>query len=276
MILNDQAGNVAIVPVTITGIDRTAPVLTVTQDSKNDAMVTIEVNEACRVAAGGAVYQMIAGTPQILRFTDNGTFEITATDPAGNESFQMVSVGSIDNVPPSIRFTSGTVYLMEGSTADALMAILAAGCTAEDNSGVAPVVTHDGETAIDRTRAGQYTVTYTAVDEAGNQTTATRLVRVIGADTVCLNVDGRLIMPDGTAVLRPGEHTLTLANLNAEPYTIKARKGILSAGQMKYLSGSSLRFDEAGRFTVSGTGYYTLLVTTQSRQTIRILLYIEP
>lgn len=276
VILNDQAGNVAIVPVTITGIDRTAPVLTVTQDAKNDAMVTIEVSEACRVAAGGAVYQMTAGTPQILRFTDNGTFEITATDPAGNESFQMVSVGSIDNVPPSIRFTSGTVYLPEGSTAEELKALLDAGCTAEDNSGIAPVVTHDGETSVDRTRAGQYTVTYTAVDEAGNQTTAARLVRVIGTDTVCLNVDGRLVMPDGTAVLRPGEHTLTLANLNAEPYTIKARKGILSAGQMKYLSGSSLRFDEAGRFTVSGTGYYTLLVTTQSRQTIRILLYIEP
>ena len=30
-----------------------------------------------------------------------------------------------------------------------------------------------------------------------------------------------------------------------------------------------------GKFTVNGTGYYTLLVTTQDRQTIRILLYIE-
>ena len=45
---------------------------------------------------------------------------------------------------------------------------------------------------------------------------------------------------------------------------------------MKYLSGSSLSFDANGRFTtVNGTGYYTLLVTTQDRQTIRILLYIE-
>ena len=44
---------------------------------------------------------------------------------------------------------------------------------------------------------------------------------------------------------------------------------------MKYLSGSSLSFDANSRFTVNGTGYYTLLVTTQDRQTIRILLYIE-
>ena len=44
---------------------------------------------------------------------------------------------------------------------------------------------------------------------------------------------------------------------------------------MKYLSGSSLSFDENGNFSVTATGYYTLLVTTQSRQTIRILLYVE-
>ena len=44
---------------------------------------------------------------------------------------------------------------------------------------------------------------------------------------------------------------------------------------MKYLSGSSLHFDAGGNFTVSSTGYYTLLVTTQDRQTIRVLLYVE-
>ena len=34
-------------------------------------------------------------------------------------------------------------------------------------------------------------------------------------------------------------------------------------------------FHENGRFSVTAAGYYTLLVTTQSRQTIRILLYVE-
>ena len=44
---------------------------------------------------------------------------------------------------------------------------------------------------------------------------------------------------------------------------------------MKYLSGSSLSFDANGGFTAAAPGYYTLLVTTQSRQTIRILIYVE-
>ena len=109
---------------------------------------------------------------------------------------------------------------------------------------------------------------------ADNKTTANRFVRVIGADTVCVSIDGQLILPDSTAVLRPGAHTLTLQNSD-QPYSIKARRGILSAGQMKYLSGSSLHFDADGKFTVSSTGYYTLLVTTQDRQTIRVLLYVE-
>lgn len=275
VLLNDQAGNTTAVPVTITGIDRTAPTLTVAQDTANDAKVTITVNEACKVSADGNEYNMTASTPKTVTFSKNGTFAITAVDAAGNESFKMVTVGSIDNDPPSISFDNGTIYVTEGTTAAELKAELDKGYTVWDNVTAANelTVTYDSS-AVDLAKADQYVVTYTVTDAAGNQTTASRFVRVIGADTVCVSIDGQLILPDSTAVLRPGEHTLTLQN-SAQPYSIKARRGILSAGQMKYLSGSSLHFDAGGKFTVSSTGYYTLLVTTQDRQTIRVLLYVE-
>ena len=277
VLLNDQAGNTTAVPVTITGIDRTAPTLTVAQDTANDAKVTITVNEACKVSADGNEYNMTASTPKTVTFSKNGTFAITAVDAAGNESFKMVTVGSIDNDPPSISFDNSTIYVTEGTTAAELKAELDKGYTVWDKNDVTPAnkltVTYDSSTVV-LTAAGQYAVTYTVLDKAGNQTTASRFVRVIGADTVCVSIDGQLILPDSTAVLRPGEHTLTLQN-SAQPYSIKARRGILSAGQMKYLSGSSLHFDADGKFTVSSTGYYTLLVTTQDRQTIRVLLYVE-
>lgn len=277
VLLNDQAGNTTAVPVTITGIDRTAPTLTVAQDTANDAKVTITVNEACKVSADGNEYNMTASTPKTVTFSKNGTFAITAVDAAGNESFKMVTVGGIDNDPPSISFDTGTIYVTEGTTAAELKAELDKGYTVWDKNDVTPAdkltVSYDIN-AVDLTAAGQYAVTYTVLDKAGNQTTASRFVRVIGADTVCVSIDGQLILPDSTAVLRPGEHTLTLQN-SAQPYSIKARRGILSAGQMKYLSGSSLHFDADGKFTVSSTGYYTLLVTTQDRQTIRVLLYVE-
>ena len=279
VLLNDQAGNTTAVPVTITGIDNTAPELTVTTVEENNRVkATVTVNEPCTVTWGenGRHIFGAAGSHEIT-FTQNGTFAITAVDAAGNESFKMVTVGSIDNDPPSISFDNGTIYVTEGITAAELKAELDKGYTVWDKNDVTPAdkltVTYDSSTVV-LTAAGQYAVTYTVLDKAGNQTTASRFVRVIGADTVCVSIDGQLILPDSTAVLRPGEHTLTLQN-SAQPYSIKARRGILSAGQMKYLSGSSLHFDADGKFTVSSTGYYTLLVTTQDRQTIRVLLYVE-
>lgn len=279
VLLNDQAGNTTAVPVTIAGIDRAAPELTVTTVEENNRVkATVTVNEPCTVTWGETGNHIFgaAGSHEIT-FTQNGTFAITAVDAAGNESFKMVTVGSIDNDPPSISFDNGTIYVTEGTTAAELKAELDKGYTVWDKNDVTPAnkltVNYDSSTVV-LTAAGQYAVTYTVLDKAGNQTTASRFVRVIGADTVCVSIDGQLILPDSTAVLRPGEHTLTLQN-SAQPYSIKARRGILSAGQMKYLSGSSLHFDADGKFTVSSTGYYTLLVTTQDRQTIRVLLYVE-
>ena len=220
---------------------------------------------------------MNANTSQTVTFSKNGTFAITATDAAGNESFKTVRVGSIDNDPPSISFDNGTIYVTEGTTEAELEAELDKGYKVWDKNDVTPAdkltVNYDSST-VDLAKANQYVVTYTVTDAAGNKTTANRFVRVIGANTVCVSIDGKLILPDSTAVLRPGEHTLALQN-SVQPYSIKARRGILSAGQMKYLSGSSLHFDADGKFTVSSTGYYTLLVTTQDRQTIRVLLYVE-
>lgn len=278
VLLNDQAGNTTAVPVTIAGIDRAAPELTVTTVEENNRVkATITVNEACKVSADGNEYNMTASTPKTVTFSKNGTFAITAVDAAGNESFKMVTVGSIDNDPPSISFDNSTIYVTEGTTAAELKAELDKGYTVWDKNDVTPAdqlkVSYD-DSNVNLAKADQYVVTYTVTDKAGNQTTASRFVRVIGADTVCVSIDGQLILPDSTAVLRPGEHTLTLQN-SAQPYSIKARRGILSAGQMKYLSGSSLHFDADGKFTVSSTGYYTLLVTTQDRQTIRVLLYVE-
>ena len=273
----DQAGNTAIVPVTIADIDRTAPTLTVTTvEENNQAKATVTVNEPCTVTWGeNGTHSFGAAGSHEITFTQNGTFAITATDAAGNESFKTVRVGSIDNDPPSISFDNGTIYVTEGTTEAELKAELDKGYTVWDNVTAKNdlTVTYDSS-AVNLTAAGQYTVTYTVLDKAGNKTTANRFVRVIGANTVCVSIDGKLILPDSTAVLRPGEHTLTLQNSD-QPYSIKARRGILSAGQMKYLSGSSLHFDADGKFTVSSTGYYTLLVTTQDRQTIRVLLYVE-
>ena len=273
----DGAGNVTIVPVVISNVDNEAPKLDVDKDEReNQVTATVTVNEACTLTWGeNGIHTFTGAGSYTITFTQNGTYAITATDDAGNESYKTIRVGSIDNVDPTITFSPSTIYVKQGDS-DALTAALKTGYTVRDNMTKA----EDLDVSFDQSQvklnqAGEYTVTYTVEDKANNVTTANRFVRVIGSDTVCLNVDGNLILPDSTVVLRTGEHTLTVENNRGEPYSVKARKGVLSAGQMKYLSGNSLSFDQNGNFSVTATGFYTLLVTTQSRQTIRILLYVE-
>ena len=278
----DKAGNVTVHIVTIDSIDNTAPKLEVKNltVSGKTATVDIAVDEACTVTWGESDYWTFTGTGTQTKtetLGDNGTYLFVATDKAGNKTVQSLKVRDIDNIAPSIRFENGTIYVLKGDR-DSLSKQLADGFTLWDNVTDEATLKKDLRIsgAVDIDTAGEYTAVYTVTDAAGNETTATRIVRVIGEDTVCLKVDGKLILPDSTAVLRPGTpHTLELMNNGTEPYTIKARAGVLSAGQMKYLSGSSLTFGEGGKFTVTTPGYYTLLVTTQSRQTIRILLYVE-
>lgn len=277
----DRAGNVTIHTVTITGVDSVAPKITLGQQIKNaDNTVSVEVtvDEACTIAWGTERHTFAAEGSHTITFTDNGSHLITATDLAGNQSDAVVVIANIDKILPTITFTGNTIYLMQNSSRTDLDTALNNGYTVSDNVTaadklIAGMVIDSTDVKLDT--AGSYKVTYTVTDEAGNSITVNRFVQVIGADTVCVLIDGNFVLPGGTAVVKAGEeHTLSLANCD-EPYTVKARQGILTTGQMKYMSGSSLSFDENGAFTVNSTGYYTLLVTTQSRQTILVRLYIE-
>lgn len=277
----DQAGNVTVKTVTVTGIDRTAPVITlgeVRHGQGGTATVEIRVNEACTVTVAGQSYDLAANVPKTVTFTSNGSFLVTAVDLAGNESTDAVVVGIVDMIAPSISFVNNTIFLMQDSSTAELNAELNKGYTLWDNASKADKLTvtiRDDKTPVDLSVAKVYTVVYTIKDEAGNTSTANRFVQVVGKNTVCVEIDGKLVMPGSMTVITPGEeHTFRLRNCN-EPYIIKARYGNLAIGQMKYLTESSLSFDADGHFTVDSNGYYTLLVTTQSRQTIRILLYAE-
>ena len=134
---------------------------------------------------------------------------------------------------------------------------------------------------VDLTAGGLYEVPYTVTDAAGNTLDALRFVRVIGSDTLCLTVDGTPVLPGGTKVLAAGGHTLSVEHLPeiepgiCEPYYIRVRRGIYATGQMKYRGDGSATVASDGSFTLTEAGYYTLILTTQSRQTIRVLLYVE-
>ena len=83
------------------------------------------------------------------------------------------------------------------------------------------------------------------------------------------------VLPDSTKEIKTGKVTLSVSGLkDGEPYTVKIRRGLKSKGQMKYLKESTVKF-ENGECTIESPGYYTVLVTTQSRQTVLLRLYAE-
>lgn len=276
----DHAGNVTVENITITDIDRTAPVITVSDrdESNNRVTVNIATDEDTTLTVNKKAYRLAKDTKQAITFDDNGSYLVTATDLAGNQSYTTITVGTIDKVLPSLSFDTNTIYVLQDSDEDALRQELDKGFNVWDNvtdTATLKADAHIDDTNVNLNKSGVYTVAYTVTDKAGNKTTADRFVQVIGKNTVCIQIDNELVLPGSTAVLAPGEHRLTLRNNGDEPYAIKARRGIYGIGQMKYLSASSLEFDDDGKFTVTDNGYYTLLVTTQSRQTICIRLYIE-
>lgn len=275
--LSDGVGNVTVETVTISGIDRTEPNITLGELSGGGqaASIPVTVDEDCTVSVNGSDLQFKACEEQNVAFSDNGSYTIAATDSAGNRSERVVTVGNIDRIVPSISFTSGTIYVLRNGDVNEYNNQLSSGYTVWDNkTAVENLTVNRDASAVKLDTTGMYTVVYTVTDEAGNVNQVNRFVQVIGEDTTCICIDGVLVMPDSTAVIKPGTHTLTLKNGN-EPYSIKARKGIRTSGQMKYLKSSSLSFDENGKFTVDNEGYYTVQVTTQSRKVIRIKLYVE-
>lgn len=274
---SDLVGNVTVESVTISGIDRTEPNITLGELSGGgqSASIPVTVDKDCTVSVDGSNLVFTAGVEQTITFSNNGSYTIVATDSAGNKDERVVTVGSIDRILPSIAFTAGTIYVLQNGDADEYNRELRSGYTVWDNkTKMEDLAVNYDASAVKLDTAGIYTVVYTVTDEAGNVNQANRFVQVIGEDTTCICIDGVLVMPDSTAVIKPGTHTLTLKNGN-EPYSIKARKGIRTSGQMKYLKSSSLSFDENGEFAVSNEGYYTVQVTTQSRKVIRIKLYVE-
>ncbi len=274
---SDEVGNVTVESVTISGIDRIEPNITLGELSGGgqSASIPVTVDKNCTVSVDGRELAFTAGVEQTITFSNNGSYTIVATDSAGNKDERVVTVGSIDRIVPSITFNSGTIYVLRNGDADEYNNQLNSGYTVWDNkTTVENLAVNYDASAVKLDTAGMYTVVYTVTDEAGNENQANRFVQVIGEDTTCICIDGVLVMPDSTAVIKPGTHTLTLKNGN-EPYSIKARKGIRTSGQMKYLKSSSLSFDENGKFAVSNEGYYTVQVTTQSRKVIRIKLYVE-
>jgi hypothetical protein len=190
----DQAGNTATATQTVTVIDDTPPVFT-----SVPAAVTMKTgagSSECGMAISDALLGMASAsdncsTTSVTRsgvpagnWFPSGATTITykAVDQAGNTATATQTVTVIDdtppvftNVPPAVTVKTGAASTECGLViSDALLGV----ASASDNCSTASV-TRSGVPAGNWFPIGATMITYTAVDQAGNTTTATQTVTVI-------------------------------------------------------------------------------------------------
>ncbi|CEG29285.1 Ig-like domain-containing protein [Bacillus sp. B-jedd] len=182
-IAKDAAGNETVETITITNIDKVAPVITVNSYNESptnqDVTVTVATNE---------------GTLNVSShtFTENGEFEFVAIDAAGNVTKVKVAISNIDKTPPTVNdVINGFAY----------------------NTNVKPTFTEgkatlNGATFISGTAVsaeGSYTLIVT--DDVGNAMTVTftidKTAPVVSGvlNNQYYNVDVRPTFNEGTATL---------------------------------------------------------------------------
>ena len=292
----DKAGNIGSVSVDLNPIDTSPPILKTLPENTSNlpstglAEITIEVNEDCTIKwEKDFELQLSANTQRTLTFTDNGAYLIKAFDSAGNMALATVVIGNVDKTAPMISFDTMTIKVRQDSDLSDFEALLKLGVNVWDNldkaSDLESRLTYNlngGEDfeKLDLKVPGLYKIPYSVTDSAGNIGYANRYVRVIDKNQPLVTINDTVTEANGTSVLSKGTYNLKVEGLKListnemEPYTIKICSGIRTEGQMKNFA-SSVEVDGDGNITLSETGFYTLYIITQSRQSYLTLLYVE-
>jgi len=199
----DAAGNTGTATQTVTVKDTTAPVL----DGLSN--LVIEATSAAGAAATFTVTATDLGMqiPAVCSATSGSTFPLaettvtcTATDASGNSASGSFTIKVQDTTPPVLTVPETiTVFLNTSPSASAVQAFLN-GATATDI--VDSSVTVTATTPV-LTSVGSKVVTFTAVDDFGNTTTKTAIIKVIYGcgDTYLNNQEANFSTP--VTLLKP-------------------------------------------------------------------------
>lgn len=206
--VTDSSGNTATAERKIVYDDRTAPVITLEGDNPLTVEKGTEVQDPGYTAIDDCDGDV---TEQVTATQGDGVIDYTVTDAHGNTATAQRTLVYVDTTPPVITLNGGGEMTIQSGEN-----FSDPGCTAQDagDGDVTGSVTTEG--SVDPGTPGDYTITYSVTDSAGNTGTAQRLVHVKqppenpGDKVVYLTFD------DG-----PGPYTQQLLDVLAK-YNVKA------------------------------------------------------
>ncbi len=258
-IYEDLAGNGGEITATVANIDAASPNITLelseTEPTQNDVTVTITSDKEITP---------VNYTGNTVVFTENGIKWLKALDSFDEEFYFRVEVGNIDREVPKIEFSKGeNLVIAKSANFDPLSDVIITDNLDEEISGKLNV-THN----VDVNTEGEYLITYTASDSAGNSVNIVRTVKVVNPDefTVFINTSEAKeteIVTEGKGI------SLELFGIEGN-HIVKWLKGKKNKGDFKECE----VYCEGGYLQIEESGYYTLLIQDQERNTKLLNVYV--
>lgn len=243
--------------------------------AKTNRNATVTVNGESKQTAPANVWTAIE-----IKEDSEGLYPIIkANDDYGNTAIvQLLRIPVKDRKAPSIIVKKNLVSASIDSTEAEISALLTGNIMVSDDVTPSDKLTVTFDYNIGNA-GGKYLVTCTVSDENGNEAVRLFWIRIYDGQEMTVRVNGELVEKDDTVIVSAGEQEISLS-FTGEPYKLVYKPGIKSIGQMKIGSTSLTQgYTDAKENTLtldfSESGYYSFLVTTQSNETFRFVLYVE-
>ncbi|NEW04713.1 DUF5011 domain-containing protein [Paenibacillus sp. SYP-B3998] len=271
--LEDEAGNRSSVKATVNQIDRTAPTVTVKYNMTQ--LTNQNVTAAVYGEEGEKLIAINNDEKTSMVFKQNGSFTFIVEDEAGNRVRVGAKVQNIDKTAPLIKFVNPFMVFQPGERID-----LKDYEAYDDHDGaLAADAVKFTPTELDASKGGNYEVTYSATDQAGNVAEAKRPIKVLSPKDFLVLVNGRF-EPSAQYMVEGSQVTFKVVNF-VEQYkaAYKTGGGILKSGDFK-LSSEVLENGAHGEpvakeivYQAKQSGWHTFYFQDLNRRTVVINIF---
>ena len=200
---------------------------------------------------------------------------VTVTDSYGSVVIRQFSqIIPNDTEAPIVTVQKSVITVRAGSDRTEIEKLLLANVFATDKD---ESLTYSVEFTDDVSTAGSFTATYTVKDSAGNEARAECRLRIVSGAEPDVSINGTQIDREATYYAESGEKLTLTVFVEGQPYCVYYESGIKTVAQMK-IGSTDLTDGYVKDATVEigalESGYYTLIVQTQSRDYFRIIIYV--
>jgi hypothetical protein len=197
------------------------------------------------------------------------------SDVYGNiVTHQFSAVAVPDTTPPEIVVSKLTYPVRQGTDRGAVEAELLRNFTAFDPEGGA--VTLSVEFTEDLDAVGVTTVIYRAADSEGNQAQPVYgKLRITSVYAPVVSIDGKRLVSDEGINLKSGENVTVSIDSAGIAYELILASGKWTAAQLKSMDALYEGDASSVELGALDDGFYTILIVTEQRDYVRILVAVE-